>query len=175
MLKKIMDLTKFLLEEVKINSLNIILNLYKNSIEKMKMDNIDQWDFEIYPNKKCLKKDILKNEMFAGIIEKTIVSTVVVNKEFSKEYLDCKWDYNGDNFIVIHRLCVNSDYQNNGIAAKTMSIVEIEWKNKGIESIKLDAFSKNPAALRLYDNLGYKKVGEMDSWKGIFYIFEKKL
>ena len=141
----------------------------------MNIEKIDQWEIKKYPNKQCLKEDILNNEMYSGIIDRTIVSTIVVNKNFSEEYRNCKWDYNGDNYIVIHRLCVNSEYQNKGIATKTMEIIEKEWKNKKIESIKLDAFSRNPAALRLYDKLGYKKVGEMDSWKGIFYIFEKIL
>ncbi|GHU82745.1 hypothetical protein AGMMS50284_5130 [Clostridia bacterium] len=31
------------------------------------------------------------------------------------------------------------------------------------------------AAIRMYEKLGYKKVGKMDIRKGLFYLYEKKL
>ncbi len=48
-------------------------------------------------------------------------------------------------------------------------------RDRGIESVRLDAFSLNPYALRMYEGLGYKKVGEANWRKGLFYLFEKNL
>lgn len=43
-----------------------------------------------------------------------------------------------------------------------MEHIETELSLKGIEAIRLDAFKDNPYALKLYKNLGYKKVGYAD-------------
>jgi ribosomal protein S18 acetylase RimI-like enzyme len=98
-----------------------------------------------------------------------------LNKDFDNDYLNAKWQYKGTDFIVLHRLCVNLSFQNKGIGTKTMLMIEEYVKNKGIQSIRLDAFSKNPFALKMYAKLGYKKVGEANWRRGLFYIFEKIL
>ena len=53
--------------------------------------------------------------------------------------------------------------------------IEKLLRDRGIETIRLDAYSLNPAALRMYDKLGYKKVGKAVWRKGLFYLFEKKI
>jgi ribosomal protein S18 acetylase RimI-like enzyme len=75
--------------------------------------------------------------------------------------------------MVLHRLCLNIKYQNKGFGTKIMLYIEDYLKNNGISSIRLDAFSKNPIALRLYNKLGYKKAGEANWRKGLFFLFEK--
>ena len=77
--------------------------------------------------------------------------------------------------MVLHRLCINTKYQNKGFGPRTMLYIEKYLKNKGIDSIRLDAFSKNSIALRLYNKLGYKIVGEANWRKGLFYLFKKTL
>jgi ribosomal protein S18 acetylase RimI-like enzyme len=54
-----------------------------------------------------------------------------------------------------------------------MLYIEDYLKSKNINSIRLDAFSKNLIALRLYNKLGFKKVGEVNFRKGLFILFEK--
>jgi ribosomal protein S18 acetylase RimI-like enzyme len=44
-----------------------------------------------------------------------------------------------------------------------------------IDTVRLDAFSHNPAALKLYRRLNYCEVGFVDFRKGRFILFEKKL
>jgi ribosomal protein S18 acetylase RimI-like enzyme len=56
-----------------------------------------------------------------------------------------------------------------------MKYAEDTLRSEGIEAVRLDAFSQNPAALRLYEKRGYEKVGEVTFRKGRFYLFEKKL
>ena len=45
----------------------------------------------------------------------------------------------------------------------------------GKRAIRLDAFSKNPFALKMYIALGYTVVGEARWRKGLFYLMEKVL
>lgn len=43
------------------------------------------------------------------------------------------------------------------------------------ESVRLDVFSKNPYAIRLYENNSYEKRGNVCWRKGEFYLMEKKI
>jgi GNAT superfamily N-acetyltransferase len=162
------------LQLVRIEDINVIDKMFKKAIENMIKNNILQWD-EIYPNRNILENDIIKKQMYKIIFDNNIISTFVLTKEYDKEYSNCKWKYNGNNFMILHRLCVNIEYQNNGFGTKTILYAEEYLKNNGTESIRLDAFSKNPLALELYNKLGYKRVGEANWRKGLFYLFEKML
>lgn len=57
----------------------------------------------------------------------------------------------------------------------TLQLIEEYLRNKGIECVRLDAFSKNPSALRMYEKIGYRRSGEIYWRKGLFYLYEKKL
>ena len=46
---------------------------------------------------------------------------------------------------------------------------------QGFRSIHLDCFSANPAALALYERLGYRRTGTATMRKGPFVCFEKLL
>ena len=151
-----------------------VIVIYKNAIKAMIDSNLDQWD-DIYPAIKILEQDITANQMYVGIIDDKIVSAVVANTEFDEEYKNGRWKYDNKNFAVIHRLCVNPAYQNKKVGRNTMILTEELLKKEGVQSIRLDAFSLNPYALKLYESLGYQKVGEATWRKGLFYLFEKKL
>ncbi|MDR2793255.1 MAG: GNAT family N-acetyltransferase [Treponema sp.] len=161
-------------KRIYLTDLEEIAEIYKDVVENMIVNNILQWD-ELYPCKDIIREDIIKEQMYAGIINNKIVSVsvFVLNKEFDKEYLEAQWEYKNDKFIILHRICVKVKYQNNGIGTKTVEMIEDNMKKKGIKSIRLDAYSKNPYSLKMYKKLGYKKVGEADWRKGLFYIFEK--
>ena len=162
------------LKLAEIEDLEVINGIYKDAIEKMINNNIFQWD-ETYPNKNILEDDIKNKQLYKIIYDNNIIATLVLNKEYDKEYLDGKWEYNGNNFMVLHRLCINTKYQNKGFGTKIMLFIEEYLKNKGVNSIRLDTFTKNPIGLRLYNKLGYKKVGEANWRKGLFILFEKIL
>lgn len=157
-----------------LGDLKEIMDIFSKAISTMNDNNIHQWD-EKYPTKDIFEQDILKKQMYAGIKDNTIVSVVVVNYEFDEQYKNGNWKYSNERFAVVHRLCVNPVYQNQKLGKNTMLMIEDLLKKEGIGSIRLDAFSLNPYALKMYQKLGYEKVGETNWRKGLFYLFEKKL
>ena len=154
--------------------LDAVFSVFKNAIAEMDRNGIPQWD-ERYPDRDILAEDISKNELFVGIIEGEIACVFVLNSECDEEYEIGQWQYPDASFCVIHRLCVNPKFQNRGVGAYTMKHIEMELKKECVESIRFDAFTLNPYALRLYDKLGYAKVGYVDWRKGRFVLMEKKL
>jgi len=149
-----------------------ICMLFKKAICVMNENKIPQWD-ELYPNQEIISEDILNNQMYLGEIENQIACVFVINQQYDEQYRNGDWKYLESSFMVIHRLCVNPQFQRQGIGTMTMQIIEDMLKNDGIKAIKLDAFSQNPYALRMYEKLGYLKIGEANWRKGLFYLYEK--
>lgn len=90
-------------------------------------------------------------------------------------YQNGHWQYPDREFCVVHRLCVNPHFQHKGVAKQTMQFIEEKCKAEGITAVRLDAFSHNPSALKLYSHMGYSRVGYAHWRKGRFYLFEKYL
>lgn len=55
----------------------------------------------------------------------------------------------------------------------TMQYIEDEIHQSNVEAIRLDAFTENPHALKLYHDLEFNIVGHADWRKGRFYLMEK--
>jgi len=162
------------IRKASISDLKTICDLYNTAIQVMDDNNIHQWD-TLYPNEDLLKDDILKNQMYIADIENQIASVFVLNQEYDTEYANGNWKYKDSAFTVVHRLCVNPRFQNQGVGTKTMQTLEKILQREGAESIRLDTFSQNPFALRMYEKLGYRRVGEANWRKGLFYLYEKKI
>ena len=151
-----------------------IMNLIKSAIINMEKTGIYQWD-EFYPTEEVVTNDINNGELYVGKVGDKIAVIYVINTSCDKEYYDGDWQYPNANYRIIHRLCVHPDFQNNDIAKATMQHIETELRQLGVDAIRLDAFTENPYALSLYENLGYKIVGYADWRKGRFYLMEKYL
>jgi ribosomal protein S18 acetylase RimI-like enzyme len=156
------------------SDLQKVFQIYKKAVRHMNVAGIFQWD-DTYPAEDDLRTDIEKGTMYLCIIENAIAAAFVASQDYDCAYEQGDWHYDKSSSYVVHRLCVNPAFQRLGIGTHTMIFAESLLKEKGVESIRLDAFSKNPIALRLYEKLGYIKVGEVQFRKGLFYLFEKKL
>jgi GNAT superfamily N-acetyltransferase len=154
--------------------LKSVIKVYENAIRTMESKGIYQWD-SIYPNEEVLQNDIVKDQMLLGEIDGKIVSVFVLNQDYDKDYEEGNWQCKNASFFIVHRLCVNPDFQGKGIGKKTVLFIEDFLKHNEIESIRLDAFSLNPVSLKMYEGLGFKKTGEVYWRKGMFYLYEKKL
>lgn len=155
-----------------------IFTFVKNAVDIMISQKIFQWD-EIYPTRKDFEQDIKKGEAFLAEINcenhKKIAAVYVLNKESDEAYKTAKWNYCGKNYIVIHRFCVNPEFQNKGIGFKVCLHILEQAKNSGIESVRLDVFTQNPYSLKLYKKLGFKTTGYANWRKGKFFLQEKIL
>lgn len=149
-------------------------SLYQEAIAAMIENHIYQWD-ERYPDLEVLTEDISKGEMYLLKKDGNIISCIVINEEQDEEYQTGDWYYREGRIAVIHRLCVHPKEQGRGIGRLTVELAEALAKEKGFTHIRLDAFSMNPYALRLYEKLGYRYAGEVHFRKGKFYLMEKSL
>ncbi|HQL04640.1 MAG TPA: GNAT family N-acetyltransferase [Treponemataceae bacterium] len=62
-----------------------------------------------------------------------------------------------------------------GLAQKMLAFAETFGREQGYFSIRLDAFSGNTAAIKLYEKNNYRMRGTVRFRKGEFYCYEKNL
>lgn len=155
-----------------IDELDEIFSVYTSAISLMDSRGIPQWD-EIYPSRELLEEDIKKGDMFVGRSDGSIASVYVISREFDDGYENGRWEY--DDFFVVHRLCVDPEFQGKGVGTATVRHIEKSLAEKGVGSIRLDAFTLNPKAVKMYTRLGYKTVGFTNFRKGKFHLMEKPI
>ena len=160
-----------LAEEREIES---IFKIVAAAIVEMENNGVFQWD-SIYPSKEDFLNDIQKKSLFVGILDQDISVVFTINKECDEQYQNGSWSYPDAEYRIIHRLCVDPKYQNQGIAKEVLDHIENELRQRGVEAIRLDVFCNNPYALSLYRNKGYEEVGTAYWRKGRFYLMEKHL
>jgi GNAT superfamily N-acetyltransferase len=155
--------------------LEALENIYKRAIQKMKNEGIFQWD-ELYPSRSILEEDVKKGQLQKIMADGETLGAVALNQEEDPEYeTNGEWHYKGKDFMVVHRMCVDSLHQGKGVGAGALGLIHEKCGKEGCKAIRLDAFCKNPIALRMYEKLGYKKVGEAQWRTGRFFLLEKML
>lgn len=156
------------------DDLDALVALYGAAAQDMREKGIDQWD-EYYPDREILAEDVESGDMTLGLLDGQLACAYVVNREYEPEYELGAWEHTEGDFCVLHRLCVNPEMQGRGLARQAMARMEKNARDQGFDSVRLDVFSQNLHAQRLYERLGYRRTGEVRFRKGIFYLMEKKL
>ena len=154
------------------NDIEEICRIAHTAINVMEQNNIFQWD-DLYPAKEDFQEDVDENQLYVGLVNDQIAVVYALNQKCDEEYENGKWKYKDEPFYIVHRLCVNPAFQNKGIAKSTLLYIEKQLTEIDIHVIRLDVFSNNPFALRLYHSLGYSEVGYADWRKGRFFLMEK--
>ena len=149
-----------------------IVAIVESATCHLNQTGIQQWD-EVYPNAANVDADMRKQQLYVARADGSIAGIITLNQECDPDYKNGAWLYQGSDFMVVHRLIVAPAMQGQGIGAQIMRLAETMLKERGIKSVRLDAFAHNPHSLRLYEKLGYRIVGEADWRKGHFYLMEK--
>jgi len=151
-----------------------LLALVTACIEGMRAQQIEQWD-EQYPNAIAIDRDLAQGTAYVGLWGDTLVAMVVVNEYQDAEYTEVAWQWTDGSVAVVHRLMVHPQAEGRRLAREMMAFAEQLAADQGHSIIRLDAFSLNPRALRLYHALGYRDAGTIRLRKGVFQCFEKRL
>jgi len=152
----------------------LAMHLVRACIAHMRQNGIEQWD-DVYPDETTLRADARSGTMYVVEDSSGIYGMFVLNAFQDREYADVPWTISDVPIAVVHRLMVHPDHQRRGIARQLMKVAEACAVERGYGAIRLDAFTQNPGALRLYADLGYRDAGGIRLRKGLFRCFEKRL
>ena len=151
-----------------------LLALVGACVSHMRRDGIEQWDEE-YPDRSTFERDVQSGTIFVASFGGATVATLVLNDVQEPEYASLSWRFTAQPTAVVHRLMVRPTMEGRGFAQALMKFAEERASILGYRTIRLDAFTENPRALRFYERLGYRDVGQVLFRKGYFRCFEKEL
>jgi ribosomal protein S18 acetylase RimI-like enzyme len=146
-------------------------------IEEMNKQGIFQWD-DNYPNRKTFLNGIVNHHLYVLSKNREIVGIVIINEKQNSGWEKINWNYNNENILVVHSLAINTKYQKQGYGKYLLKFCEIFAKENGYKLIRLDTYSGNEGANKLYRNEGYEKAGEIEySFKPeghrLYYCYDK--
>ena len=164
--KKLMNFRKSTFDDV-----DRILEIIEKAKIELRQLGLNQWQ-NGYPNRKVIENDIKsgisyvleeiseKNDKSENQISKKIVGTIVLSpkKEIPYSKIEGKWITN-DDYIVIHRLAVDSEIKNKGIATKILEFSEKECIKNKILSIKADTHESNEPMKKFLEKNGFSYCG----------------
>lgn len=133
---------------------------------------IDQWD-DHYPTRHHLEQDLNCGGLVAIAPDEMLLGFIALNTDQEPQYARGQW--HGIYPAILHRLMVRPCAQHSGIGSALVLRAEHQAIRQGRDSVRLDAFIHNPAAMRLYQRLGYVHRGMVHFRKGPFALFEKIL
>jgi GNAT superfamily N-acetyltransferase len=156
------------------DNLKDVMAIIGEVIPDMEGKGICQWD-EIYPGEDIIAGDLKDKSAYGYFDNGELSAYISVNDNYPPEYDAIAWKITGGKSLIIHRLSVRPGKQGKGIAKMLVRFAEYYAAENGYKTIRLDAFSKNPAALKLYEGMGYYKSGSCNFRKGLFFCFEKEM
>jgi len=148
--------------------------LISDAIKEMESKGIHQWD-EIYPTVEDFTDDISKSDLYVVIEKDKLAAIYVISDEADEAYKKADWQYPDESAYIIHRFCILPDFQNRGLGKQILMHIEEQIRDMGYKSVRLDVFTENPYAQRLYRHNGYEVRGYADWRKGRFDLMEKRL
>ena len=140
----------------------------------MRADGIEQWD-EVYPDAAVLARDLAAGTLHVMRRGTHVLGCVTLDTAHDPLWQGMDWSAAGEPAAAVHRLMVHPAAQGRSLAKLLMAHAESLARAQGFRSIHLDCFAANPAALALYERLGYHRTGTATMRKGPFVCFEKLL
>jgi ribosomal protein S18 acetylase RimI-like enzyme len=158
------------------NDIERVMSLIKECIRDMESHGIHQWG-EYYPTREIIQDDIENRSLYTAKEDDEVLGIIAVNEEQPPEWERVNWTPQEGRILALHRLAVKPTRQKQGIARRLLDYAEDYAADNRYTAIRLDAYSGNPRALRLYEKNQYKRVGEI-RFPGRdlpFYCYEKIL
>lgn len=159
-----------------------VIKFYDVVIEANNKAKINlRWQKNIHPSHKLLNDSVDNGELFIYEENEEILGACIMNKKFNESYELINWGINAEpcELGVIHVLGVHPEYFRKGIAEKLLNgVKEYACENK-IKAIRLDVFKINTPAVKLYEKLGFLRMGEtvmfvQNIGNEDFYLYEYK-
>jgi ribosomal protein S18 acetylase RimI-like enzyme len=151
-----------------------IVAMVRACIAAMLRAGIDQWD-EVYPDRATWLADARERTLSVVAADDAVVGAFVLNEFQNVEYAEVPWTILLEPVAVLHRLLVHPAQQRRGLASMMVREAERQARERGYAALRLDAFTHNPTALRLYGRHGYHDAGAVTLRKGVFRCFEKAI
>lgn len=138
-----------------------VLNHYRTVIEQIRNNQYNPgWEHNVYPLKEDITQAIDSDELYVGIKDGKIVSSIIINNTINEGYEKLKWNVETEDNEVyyIHLVAVNQNYKKQGLAKNLLKYAFNHAKKNSIKSIRLSIHMNNIAIEPVYTKLGFEYI-----------------
>ncbi|GIN13792.1 N-acetyltransferase [Shouchella clausii] len=161
-----------------LNDLPQIEQIAIRATKQMNLEGSDQWT-SAYPTSAHFQEDIEQGTLYVYQENAHIVGSISIDQNLPAEFNGAQlcWQTQHETAGTFHRLVVDPAAQKSGVAVKLIEFAESYCRKQGLVSLKMDTYSKNNKAQKLFAKLGYKPVGTFyyPNKKDPFLAYEKEL
>lgn len=144
---------------------NEIYLLYKNALK----EKYCVWS-ESYPSFLDIETDFKFNNLFVYEIDNKIIGAVSILYENELNEF-CHWEYT-NNIVEIARVVVHHEYHGKGIAKEMILQLFKICQERGYQAMHLACQCDNLPAIRTYQKLNFKFLGELFIFENNYFMCE---
>jgi len=133
--------------------------LYRACTAALLARGVRQWD-DAYPVRATAADAAARGDLFLLVDGVTTVGSVILNDLAAPEYAPIVWQCPAP-ALIIHALVIDPARQGGGLGRAAMACCEAFARAGGFATVRLDAYPGNPAAIALYERLGYQRRGDV--------------
>nr|MBR4280787.1 GNAT family N-acetyltransferase [Clostridia bacterium] len=149
-----------MLTKATINDFSAVCSLYEAVCAGMAGSESPQWVWGDYPNEDFLHRSLDAGTLYVAHEDGKLLCAVTIDTNFDPEYADVNWLYGGKPG-AFHRLAIAPEYQGKGLGRKIIANVCDILRSQGCDTLRIDTYSNNEAAQKLYAAIGMRKAGEV--------------
>lgn len=155
-----------------VTDINAIMTIVGQAQQALAELGIDQWQ-DGYPSRQAILDDIACNVGYVAVEDNTVIgyaAIVLTGEETYKQIYANEWHTSND-YVVVHRLCVNSSVRRSGIAIRLMQHAASLAREHSFSAFRIDTHRGNIRMLAMLQKLGFKPTGiiHYDSGERVAY------
>ena len=158
------------------NDIESILSIVRSAQLSLSELGIDQWQ-DGYPSEDVIAEDIANGVGYVACTEDGAVvgyeAVVLTGEEAYLQIEDCFW-HTSNNYVVVHRLCVDGTARRKGVAIELMNFAGEFAIEHGISDFRIDTHEGNVRMLELLKKMGFEHVGTIRYESGLREAFDLK-
>jgi len=137
-----------------------ICALYQDVIKDMNANGLRQWEWDVYPTREQLEKDMLAGKLYRMEEDGHLVGAFVLSGDLSEEYNVMEWQY-GVRPATLHRFAMLPEEFGTEMARRVLTFVKEEALRLGFDSLRMDVSCEDQRMLRLFETSMTREVGRI--------------
>lgn len=141
--------------------IDLIMSIIHSAQLSLRELGIDQWQ-DGYPTKDSIELDIQTGVGYVACKDGRIVgyAAIVLSEEPAYRQIAELWQTD-EQYVVVHRLCVDSSARRSGVAIELMQYAASLARSNGYNAFRIDTHEGNVRMMNMMQRLGFKHVGKV--------------
>lgn len=158
------------------NDIEAIMSIISDAQAALRELGIDQWQ-DGYPTAEIIMRDIESKVGYVYVEENTVAgyAAIVLTGEIAYKQIPNNIWATGEDYVVVHRLCVSKGYTRNGKALSLMRKAKELAIEAGYSGFRIDTHRGNVRMLSMMDRLGFEYRGIIHYESGERLAYDLKL